>query len=83
MMITIRIIIKTSTTRHQPRTQTNKQTNQPTNQQTLTNKKNQQDEEGTIIIIDEVHTPDSSRYWVKETYEARQAQVRGGCPACV
>lgn len=37
---------------------------------------NKQDADGKIIIIDEVHTPDSSRYWVKETYDARQAQVR-------
>ncbi len=27
------------------------------------------DENGTIVIADEVHTPDSSRYWVAETYE--------------
>jgi phosphoribosylaminoimidazole-succinocarboxamide synthase len=25
--------------------------------------------QGNIIIIDEVHTPDSSRYWVAESYE--------------
>ena len=24
---------------------------------------------GKIVLIDEVHTPDSSRYWIKETYE--------------
>ncbi len=29
------------------------------------------DEDGTITLADEVHTPDSSRYWVKETYEER------------
>ena len=29
------------------------------------------DENGTITLADEVHTPDSSRYWVKETYEDR------------
>lgn len=28
--------------------------------------------EGTIYLIDEVHTPDSSRYFYKEGYEARQ-----------
>lgn len=26
-----------------------------------------------IHIIDEVHTPDSSRYWLADTYEARHA----------
>lgn len=29
--------------------------------------------DGSILLIDEVHTPDSSRYWLKETYEARMA----------
>jgi len=32
------------------------------------------DEDGTITIADEVHTPDSSRYWVAETYEERFAK---------
>lgn len=27
--------------------------------------------EGELIVIDEVHTPDSSRYWIEETYEGR------------
>ena len=27
--------------------------------------------DGDIILIDEVHTPDSSRYWVKDSYETR------------
>ena len=27
------------------------------------------DEEGNIILIDEIHTPDSSRFWLAETYE--------------
>ena len=31
-------------------------------------------EGGEIVIIDEMHTPDSSRYWVKETYEERHSQ---------
>jgi phosphoribosylaminoimidazole-succinocarboxamide synthase len=31
------------------------------------------DEDGRIIIVDEVHTPDSSRYWIRDTYEARMA----------
>ena len=29
-------------------------------------------EEGTILLIDEIHTPDSSRYFYAEGYEARQ-----------
>jgi len=29
------------------------------------------DENGTITLADEVHTPDSSRYWIAETYEKR------------
>lgn len=27
------------------------------------------DRDGTLTLADEVHTPDSSRYWVKESYE--------------
>lgn len=27
------------------------------------------DETGTIILADEIHTPDSSRYWIAETYQ--------------
>jgi phosphoribosylaminoimidazole-succinocarboxamide synthase len=27
------------------------------------------DEKGNLTLIDEIHTPDSSRYWVKDTYE--------------
>lgn len=29
------------------------------------------DEAGNLTIADEVHTPDSSRYWVKESYQER------------
>ncbi len=29
------------------------------------------DEQGKLMLIDEVHTPDSSRYWVKKTYKER------------
>lgn len=29
------------------------------------------DENGVITLADEVHTPDSSRYWVQETYQER------------
>lgn len=31
------------------------------------------DEEGRIMIADEIHTPDSSRWWFAETYERRLA----------
>ena len=29
------------------------------------------DKNGKLTLIDEVHTPDSSRYWVKKTYRER------------
>jgi len=29
---------------------------------------------GRITLLDEVHTPDSSRYWLADSYEARHAQ---------
>lgn len=32
------------------------------------------DKDGTILLIDEVHTPDSSRYFYAEGYEERQEQ---------
>jgi len=32
------------------------------------------DEDGTITIADEVHTPDSSRYWIAASYDERMAQ---------
>lgn len=31
------------------------------------------DPEGTIMLIDEIHTPDSSRYWIADGYEERLA----------
>lgn len=31
------------------------------------------DDHGRLMLIDEMHTPDSSRYWIAETYEARLA----------
>lgn len=31
------------------------------------------DAEGTLTVADEVHTPDSSRYWVADSYEKRHA----------
>ena len=39
------------------------------------------DEDGEIIVIDEIHTPDSSRYWRKETYEA--ALSKGESPKAI
>lgn len=30
--------------------------------------------DGKVILIDEVHTPDNSRYWLKDSYEARIAE---------
>eukprot|EP00300_Choanocystis_sp_HF-7_P016505 c19428_g1_i1.p1 GENE.c19428_g1_i1~~c19428_g1_i1.p1 ORF type:complete len:353 (+),score=83.94 c19428_g1_i1:21-1079(+) len=32
------------------------------------------DGSGQVVLIDEVHTPDSSRYWVKDSYEERFQQ---------
>lgn len=32
------------------------------------------DEQGTIILIDEIQTPDSSRFWLQGTYAARMAE---------
>ncbi|CAM9453538.1 unnamed protein product, partial [Chrysoparadoxa australica] len=32
------------------------------------------DDDGKIMIVDEVHTPDSSRYWLAGSYEERLAQ---------
>ena len=29
------------------------------------------DENGEILLIDEIHTPDSSRYWIADTYQQR------------
>jgi phosphoribosylaminoimidazole-succinocarboxamide synthase len=29
------------------------------------------DEHGNIVLIDEIHTPDSSRYWIEKSYEDR------------
>jgi phosphoribosylaminoimidazole-succinocarboxamide synthase len=36
------------------------------------------DEEGELVVIDEIHTPDSSRYWYRDTYE--QAMSAGRDP---
>lgn len=36
------------------------------------------DENGTIILADEIHTPDSSRYWMADSYE--QAFQQGSRP---
>jgi len=32
------------------------------------------DENGDVTLIDEVHTPDSSRYWLAQSYEERMAK---------
>jgi phosphoribosylaminoimidazole-succinocarboxamide synthase len=32
------------------------------------------DADGKILLIDEIHTPDSSRYWIAESYEDRMAK---------
>jgi len=32
------------------------------------------DSKGNIFLIDEIHTPDSSRFWIKESYEERFAK---------
>ena len=29
------------------------------------------DADGTVVVADEIHTPDSSRYWIAETYQDR------------
>ena len=45
-------------------------------------------DDGTCVLIDEVLTPDSSRYWLAHSYEARHAagqarEHRQGVPAAV
>lgn len=32
------------------------------------------DSDGNIVLIDEIHTPDSSRYWLAETYDERMSK---------
>ncbi len=34
------------------------------------------DPSGRIVLVDEIHTPDSSRYWLKDSYEARFAEQK-------
>ncbi len=34
------------------------------------------DKDGNIILIDEIHTPDSSRYWLADTYEKNISEGR-------
>ena len=36
------------------------------------------DEAGTLVVADEIHTPDSSRYWYADSYE--QVMREGGDP---
>ena len=31
------------------------------------------DSSGQVVVVDEVHTPDSSRYWLADSYEKRLA----------
>jgi phosphoribosylaminoimidazole-succinocarboxamide synthase len=31
------------------------------------------DKDGNILVIDELHTPDSSRFWIAATYKQRMA----------
>ncbi len=31
------------------------------------------DQSGTLVLIDEIHTPDSSRYWKRDSYQSRLA----------
>lgn len=32
------------------------------------------DDEGNLVLVDEIHTPDSSRYWLADTYQRRIAE---------
>ncbi len=32
------------------------------------------DKNGEILLVDEIHTPDSSRYWIADTYEQRMQE---------
>ena len=32
------------------------------------------DKSGDIVLVDEIHTPDSSRYWISSTYDKRMNQ---------
>lgn len=34
------------------------------------------DSDGSIVLADEIHTPDSSRYWLRESYEQRIASAQ-------
>jgi phosphoribosylaminoimidazole-succinocarboxamide synthase len=34
------------------------------------------DSEGELVVIDEIHTPDSSRYWYRDTYERALSEGR-------
>jgi phosphoribosylaminoimidazole-succinocarboxamide synthase len=36
------------------------------------------DEGGHIVLIDEIQTPDSSRFWILETYEERMREGKVG-----
>jgi len=32
--------------------------------------------DGEVVVADEIHTPDSSRYWYRDTYEQAMSQER-------
>jgi phosphoribosylaminoimidazole-succinocarboxamide synthase len=38
------------------------------------------DEKGDLVVIDEIHTPDSSRYWYEESFESALSQGRDPQP---
>jgi hypothetical protein len=37
------------------------------------------DKYGNVLLIDEIHTPDSSRYWIEESYGARHSAGKVYC----
>jgi phosphoribosylaminoimidazole-succinocarboxamide synthase len=37
--------------------------------------------DGDVVLIDEIHTPDSSRFWLADTYEARMAAGEAALPS--
>ena len=37
-------------------------------------------ETGEILLIDEIHTPDSSRYWIADTYDSAMSEGGSGVP---
>lgn len=37
------------------------------------------DSSGQVVVVDEVHTPDSSRYWLADSYQERLAAGKVSC----